>query len=399
MPFVKVGTENSAEIEIHYEDHGAGKPIVLIHGYPLNGNSWERQERVLLEDGYRCISYDRRGFGLSSQPTTGYDYDTFAADLKAVLDHLALDEDVVLVGFSMGTGEVTRYIGTYGSAGVSKAILLGVVPPFLLQTDENPKGVPGAVFEGIKQAIVADRYAYFDDFFANFYNTDSARARPHRRRSAARQLQRRRQRVALRDVRLRRHLADRLPRRPAQDRHSDPGHPRHRGPHPPLRLHRRPPARRKADRRPHRRRDRERPAQRRLDLPRRGQRSAAGLPGPLRRDAGQRTKQVAGTALVPRLCGQRVDFAGVLDHLSGRQRGDRGAGDDRAGACVEHRAVARAHELAALIGDRAASVRADRAVGDEAAVGLPHDDVGVPVAGIGVRRRPARRGPGLRRPA
>jgi len=172
MPFVTVGSENSADIEIHYRDHGSGTPIVLIHGYPLDGNSWERQERALLAAGHRCISYDRRGFGRSSQPTAGYDYDTFAADLKAVLDHLALDEDVVLAGFSMGTGEVTRYLGTYGSAGVSKAVLLGVIPPFLLQTDDNPKGVPGSVFDGIKEAIVADRYAYFDDFFANFYNTD-----------------------------------------------------------------------------------------------------------------------------------------------------------------------------------------------------------------------------------
>jgi non-heme chloroperoxidase len=172
MPFVKVGTENGADIEIHYNDHGTGTPIVLIHGYPLNGNSWERQERALLAAGYRCISYDRRGFGRSSQPTTGFDYDTFARDLKGLLDHLALEEDVVLAGFSMGTGEVTRYLGTYGSDGVSKAALLGVIPPFLLQTDDNPKGVPGSVFEGIKQAIVADRYAYFDDFFANFYNTD-----------------------------------------------------------------------------------------------------------------------------------------------------------------------------------------------------------------------------------
>jgi non-heme chloroperoxidase len=172
MPFVRVGTENTADIEIHYNDRGSGKPIVLIHGYPLDGNSWERQERVLLENGYRCISYDRRGFGQSSQPAAGYDYDTFTMDLKALLDHLALDQDVVLAGFSMGTGEVTRYLGTYGSAGVSKAALLGVVPPFLLQTDDNPKGVPRAVFEGIKQAIVEDRYAYFDDFFANFYNTD-----------------------------------------------------------------------------------------------------------------------------------------------------------------------------------------------------------------------------------
>jgi non-heme chloroperoxidase len=172
VPFVKVGSENSADIEIHYRDHGSGKPIVLIHGYPLDGNSWERQEWALLQAGYRCISYDRRGFGKSSQPTTGYDYDTFAADTKAVLDHLALGEDVVLAGFSMGTGEVTRYLGTYGPSGVSKAALFGVIPPFLLQTDDNPKGVPGGVFEGIKQQVLADRYKWFDDFFANFYNTD-----------------------------------------------------------------------------------------------------------------------------------------------------------------------------------------------------------------------------------
>jgi non-heme chloroperoxidase len=172
MPFVKVGTENSADIEIHYNDHGAGKPVVLIHGYPLDGNSWERQERWLLEEGYRVISYDRRGFGASSQPTTGYDYDTFTADLKALLDHLALAEDAALVGFSMGTGEVTRYLGTYGSDGVSRAALLGVIPPFLLQTDDNPKGVPGEVFEGIKATVLADRYEWFDQFYANFYNTD-----------------------------------------------------------------------------------------------------------------------------------------------------------------------------------------------------------------------------------
>jgi non-heme chloroperoxidase len=171
MPFVTVGDENGSDIRIHFNDHGSGQPIVLIHGYPLDGNSWERQERVLLEAGYRCISYDRRGFGLSSRPTTGYDYDTFAADLNALLDHLGLD-DVVLAGFSMGTGEVTRYLGTYGSGRVRKAALFGVIPPFLLKTDDNPQGVPGEVFEGIKAAIVADRYAYFDDFFANFYNTD-----------------------------------------------------------------------------------------------------------------------------------------------------------------------------------------------------------------------------------
>jgi non-heme chloroperoxidase len=172
MPTINVGTENSADIELHYTDHGAGKPIVLIHGYPLDGNSWERQERALLAHGYRCISYDRRGFGRSSQPSTGYDYDTLAADLKSLLDHLALDDDVVLAGFSMGTGEVTRYLGTYGSAGIGKAVLIGSIPPYLLQADDNPQGVPKDVFDGIKQAIVADRYAFFDSFLANLYNTD-----------------------------------------------------------------------------------------------------------------------------------------------------------------------------------------------------------------------------------
>jgi non-heme chloroperoxidase len=171
MPLLTVGAENGQSIEIHYRDHGSGRPAVLIHGYPLDGNSWERQERVLLAQGYRVITYDRRGFGRSSQPTVGYDYDTFAADLKALLEHLQLD-DVVLVGFSMGTGEVTRYLGTYGSARVSKAALLGVIPPFLLKTDDNPEGVDAQVFEGIKSAIVKDRYAYFKDFLDNFYNVD-----------------------------------------------------------------------------------------------------------------------------------------------------------------------------------------------------------------------------------
>jgi non-heme chloroperoxidase len=171
MPRVKVGVENGTDIEIYYEDHGSGHPVVLIHGYPLNGRSWERQQRELLAAGYRAINYDRRGFGLSSQPTTGYDYDTFAADLNVLLDHLALDE-VDLVGFSMGTGEVTRYLGKYGSGRVRKAALLGAIPPFLLKTDDNPEGVDRSVFEGIKSAVVADRYAYFKDFLDNFYNVD-----------------------------------------------------------------------------------------------------------------------------------------------------------------------------------------------------------------------------------
>jgi non-heme chloroperoxidase len=171
MPSLIVGSENDVAIEIHYEDHGSGQPVVLIHGYPLNGNSWERQERELLAQGYRVISYDRRGFGRSSQPTVGYDYDTFAADLNALLEHLDLN-DIVLVGFSMGTGEVTRYLGSYGSARVRKAALLGAIPPYLRKTDDNPEGVDGAVFDQIKAAIATDRYAWFKDFFDNFYNTD-----------------------------------------------------------------------------------------------------------------------------------------------------------------------------------------------------------------------------------
>jgi non-heme chloroperoxidase len=171
MPSLIVGNENGASIEIHYEDHGSGDPVVLIHGYPLNGNSWERQERELLATGHRVVSYDRRGFGRSSQPTVGYDYDTFAADLDALLEHLDLS-DVVLVGFSMGSGEVTRYLGSYGSARVRKAALLGAIPPYLRKTEDNPDGVDGAVFDQIKAAIAADRYAWFKDFFDNFYNTD-----------------------------------------------------------------------------------------------------------------------------------------------------------------------------------------------------------------------------------
>ncbi|CAM5358514.1 alpha/beta fold hydrolase [Streptomyces canarius] len=171
MGFVTVGRENSEAIELYYEDHGSGRPVVLIHGYPLNGHSWEKQERVLLEAGYRVITYDRRGFGRSSQPTVGYDYDTFAADLKVLLDHLDL-RDVALVGFSMGTGEVTRFLGRYGSERVAKAALLGAIPPFLLKTDDNPEGVDASVFEGIKEAVLKDRPAYFKDFLDNFYNVD-----------------------------------------------------------------------------------------------------------------------------------------------------------------------------------------------------------------------------------
>jgi len=171
MPYLTVGKENSGDIELYYEDHGSGQPVVLIHGYPLSGASWEKQVPVLLDAGYRVITYDRRGFGKSSQPTTGYNYDTFAEDLHALLNQLKL-RDVVLAGFSMGGGEVARYLGKYGSKGVSKAVIIAGVPPYLLKTADNPEGVDGSVFDGIRKAVSADRYAFFTGFFQNFYNTD-----------------------------------------------------------------------------------------------------------------------------------------------------------------------------------------------------------------------------------
>src|SRR6202140_2209362 len=171
MPYVTVGKENSGDIDLYYEDHGSGQPVVLIHGYPLSGTSWEKQLPVLLEAGYRVITYDRRGFGKSSQPATGYNYDTFAEDLHKLVTQLKL-HDFTLVGFSMGVGEVARYLGKYGSSGVSKAVIISGVPPYLLKTADNSEGVDGGVFAGIQKAVAADRYAFFTGFFQNFYNTD-----------------------------------------------------------------------------------------------------------------------------------------------------------------------------------------------------------------------------------
>ena len=171
MPYATVGKENSGNIDLYYEDHGSGKPLVLIHGYPLSGASWEKQTAALLAAGHRVITYDRRGFGKSSQPTTGYNYDTFAEDLHKLVTQLEL-RDFALAGFSMGGGEVARYIGKYGSKGVSKAVFISSVPPFLLKTPDNPEGVDGSVFEGIQKAVAADRYAFFTEFLKNFYNTD-----------------------------------------------------------------------------------------------------------------------------------------------------------------------------------------------------------------------------------
>jgi non-heme chloroperoxidase len=174
MPYVSVGDENSGAIGLYYEDHGSGPPVVLIHGYPLSGRAWDKQLPVLLNAGRRVIIYDRRGFGKSSQPGLGYDYDTFASDLAALMDKLDLN-DAILVGHSMGTGEVTRYLGTHGSARVAKGVLVSPIPPFLLQTDDNPEGLPGSLFEGFVTEAEADTPAWMKGFVDNFYNFDELR--------------------------------------------------------------------------------------------------------------------------------------------------------------------------------------------------------------------------------
>jgi non-heme chloroperoxidase len=186
MPKVTVGRENTGDIDVHYEDHGAGQPVVLIHGYPLSGRAWDKQVPALLEAGYRVITYDRRGFGRSSQPTAGYDYDTFAADLHALLEHLDL-RDAVLAGHSMGTGEVTRYLASYGPGDhhalqlghhrprVAKAVLISPIPPYLLQTPDNPDGVPQGLFDGFAQAAKADTPAWIKGFLDSYYNIGTLR--------------------------------------------------------------------------------------------------------------------------------------------------------------------------------------------------------------------------------
>jgi non-heme chloroperoxidase len=171
MSMITVGKENSTSIDLYYEDHGAGSPVVLIHGWPLSGASWEKQTAALLQAGHRVIAYDRRGFGRSSKPATRYNYDTFAADLDTVLKTLDL-RDVALVGFSMGSGEVTRYLGTFGPDRVRKAILIGTLGPYLVKAADNPEGVDASVFAGIKDAITSDRPAFLLDFLHNFYNYD-----------------------------------------------------------------------------------------------------------------------------------------------------------------------------------------------------------------------------------
>jgi non-heme chloroperoxidase len=174
MPYLKVGQENTGSIEIYYEDHGSGPPVVLIHGYPLSGRAWEKQVPMLIDDGRRVITYDRRGFGRSSQTAVGYNYDTFANDLHVLLESLDL-HDVVLVGHSMGTGEVTRYLGRYGSARVAKGVLISPIPPFLLQAGDNPEGLPASLFDGFIHTASQDEAAWMKGFLDNFFNIDKFR--------------------------------------------------------------------------------------------------------------------------------------------------------------------------------------------------------------------------------
>jgi non-heme chloroperoxidase len=174
MSNIVVGQENSTPIELYYEDHGTGTPVVLVHGWPLSGASWEKQVTDLIAAGHRVITYDRRGFGQSSKPTTGYDYDTFTEDLHKLVTTLDL-RDFGLVGFSMGGGEVARYLGKYGSERVNKAVFISAIPPFLLKTANNPEGVDASAFEGIKAGVTADRPAFLSQFLADFFNVDEFR--------------------------------------------------------------------------------------------------------------------------------------------------------------------------------------------------------------------------------
>jgi non-heme chloroperoxidase len=176
MPWINVGKENSGEIQLYYEDHGSGKPVVLIHGWPLSGASWEKQTPGLLNSGFRVITYDRRGFGNSDKPTFGYDYDTFADDLRKLVEKLGL-RDFTLVGFSMGGGEVARYLGKFGTKHVTNAVFISAVPPFLLKTQDNPQGVDKSVFNGMKFAIAQDRPALLSKFLSDFYNVDVLRGK------------------------------------------------------------------------------------------------------------------------------------------------------------------------------------------------------------------------------
>ncbi len=231
MPFVTVGQENSAPVELYYEDHGSGRPVVLIHGFPLSGRAWERQERALIAAGHRVITYDRRGFGKSSQPSIGYDYDTFAADLDKLVTALDLS-GFDLAGHSMGGGEIARYLGRYGTSRVRRAAIVSGVPPYLLKTDETPYGVPQEVFDEIAAGLTADRAAYFTEWNKNFFNLDQTLGS----RISAEEVQDAWNTAVgaspAGTIACVPDLAHRFPGRPAQDRHPGAGPARHRGSHP-----------------------------------------------------------------------------------------------------------------------------------------------------------------------
>jgi len=169
MAHVTVGEDNGTPVELYYEDRGSGQPVIFVHGWPLSGRSWEQQVPVLVDDGYRVITYDRRGFGASSQPWGGYDYDTFATDLHRLIEHLELT-GVTLIGFSMGGGEVARYVGRYGTERVAKAVFAAAVPPYLYKSADNPDGgIDDAALTGFHDGIRADRIAFVDGFVTNFF--------------------------------------------------------------------------------------------------------------------------------------------------------------------------------------------------------------------------------------
>jgi non-heme chloroperoxidase len=168
MPFFNSTQNNDEPVKIYYEDLGKGKPVVFIHGWPLSGSMWEYQVTQLPQQGLRCIVYDRRGFGKSDRPFTGYDYDTLAGDLESLLDELNLD-NVTLVGFSMGGGEIAKYFGLYGGARVSKVVLISAVVPYMLQTDSNPEGVPQEIFDTMLKGMVDDRPSFLESFNKDFY--------------------------------------------------------------------------------------------------------------------------------------------------------------------------------------------------------------------------------------
>lgn len=170
MNYIETKSEEKGnKIKLFYEDYGKGQPVILIHGWPLSHQMWEYQIEKIVDAGFRCITYDRRGFGASDKPWEGYDYDTLASDLNDVINVLDLS-NVTIVGFSMGGGEVARFIGNYGSQKLSKAALISAVPPFMLKTDDNPEGLEKDVFEGFKEEIRKDRAGFLAGFGDNFYN-------------------------------------------------------------------------------------------------------------------------------------------------------------------------------------------------------------------------------------